>query len=191
MVVAGKLVPVSRGCRDLSLSCSWGRPAPAEAGHSIVDGTLSLVEVGRLVRVSRGSRDLPLSCSWRGRSWVDAGALVPVVVGTLVPDWSGLRLVYGSRLRQGGQSRFPGEARTYPHTAKTVDTTTGRERPLLTCTSYVRLIEVLASQGSQDQMAYNQGGLMNTVLLEPLPLGGGPGFPEKPGPKAVVARSCI
>jgi hypothetical protein len=49
-----------------------GRPAPTEAGATVVAGTLAPVEVGRLAPVSRGSQDLSLCCGWGGGSWVVA-----------------------------------------------------------------------------------------------------------------------
>jgi hypothetical protein len=142
----GKLVLVSKGSRDLPLtSRRGGRPQL----WSVVAGTLALVEVGRLVPVSRGSRGLPLSCSWRGRSRVEAGALVPVVAGALVPVEAGALVPVEAVLMVPVFQWKPGPP---PYFASNGH----HDREAATPTqlaSVINLIEVLASQVSQDHMA--------------------------------------
>ena len=82
------------------------------------------------------------------------GRLVPVEAVVLVPAEAGTLVT----VEAGTLVQVSNGSQDLPHTAQAMDTTTGRELPLLNCLSQVKLIEVLASQGSQDQMAYNKEG---------------------------------
>jgi hypothetical protein len=131
MVEARKQVLVSRGSRDLSLSCSWGRPVPVVAGAPVPveaealvpveAGILVPVKARRLVLVSRGSRGLYLCCTWGGWSRL------------MLWYWSRLRLGQWSRLRLGHCPGFPWKPGPPPIRHKQWTPRPGRELPLLKC----------------------------------------------------------
>ena len=112
-------------------------------------GDWSPVGPGRLVPVSRGSRGLSLNCSWRGRSRVEAGALVPVVAGTLVPVEAGalVPVEAGTLVPVEARILVPVEARRLAPVfhgkpgpvpilqKKAVDTTTVTTLPVFKCTT--------------------------------------------------------